>query len=102
MIVRMNFCHPDNIQYIRCPAKVGRNIDKLFWEFQAWMYDRNNDHGHWFPAGEDDNGEIIYGVSYGGIDFVNWLNNIRYARRKKKVATHLWTTKVPPRKKIRF
>ena len=44
MIVKVEFMYEEDAEYIRCFAKVGRNIRQLQREFDKWLYDRENNH----------------------------------------------------------
>ncbi|KON68718.1 hypothetical protein AKG34_07840 [Peribacillus butanolivorans] len=52
-------------------------------EFDKWLYDRENKHSYWEVAGEDEEGEKIFGVCFNGEAFVYWLNNVRFNKDKK-------------------
>ncbi|MGE7981928.1 hypothetical protein [Solibacillus sp. NPDC093137] len=99
MIIKVGFDYEDDMEYIKCPAKVGRKINQLQWGFWEWLYDRNNEHGYWFEEEED--GHINYGVSYRTDAFIYWLNNIKF-KKGKIVARLIETPKTQPKKAIRF
>ncbi|MBC9784978.1 hypothetical protein H1S01_10705 [Heliobacterium chlorum] len=67
-------------EYISCPAKVGRNINKLREEFLNWLYDRTIDHQFWMYR----NGQK-FGVCLRASAFVYWLNRRRYRRNVAKM-----------------
>ena len=99
MIVKVGFDYEDDIEYMICPAKVGRNIKRLQKEFWEWLYNRENNHPYWFKEEED--GNVIYGVSYRTDALIYWLNNVRFTKGKK-VARLIEVPKTPPKKAIRF
>lgn len=99
MIVKVGFDYEDDIEYMICPAKIGRNINRLQKEFWEWLYDRENQHPYWFEDEED--GIVTYGVSYRTDAFVYWLNNVRFTKGKK-VARLIEVPKTLPKKAIRF
>ncbi|MGE7183218.1 hypothetical protein ACQKKK_04265 [Peribacillus sp. NPDC006672] len=101
MIVKVEFMYEEDTEYISCLAKVGRNIHQLQREFDKWLYDRENKHSYWEVAGEDEEGEKIFGVCFNGKAFVYWLNNVRF-NKDKKVAKLIETPNKLPKKKIRF
>ena len=101
MIVKIEFCYETDTEYIRCPAKIGRNIRNLQRQFDKWIYDRNNKHPYGVIAHEDEEGNKIYGVCFNAEAFVYWLNQVRFVKRKKVVRIIDNPTK-PPKKKLRF
>ena len=101
MIVKVEFMYEEDTEYIRCPAKVGRNIRQLQREFDKWLYNRENNHPYWEVAHVDEEGNKFYGVCFDAEAFVYWLNNIRF-RERKKVARLLVTPNKTPKKKINF
>ena len=101
MIVKVEFMNEEDTEYIRCPAKVGRNIRQLQREFDKWLYDRENNHPYWEVALVNEEGNKFYGVCFDAEAFVYWLNNIRFGKRKK-VARLLVTPNKTPKKKINF
>ena len=42
MFVKVKFDYETNTQYIRCPAKIGRNVRKLQSQSDKWIYDAKN------------------------------------------------------------
>ena len=64
MIVKVEFMYEGDTEYIRCPAKVGRNIRQLQREFDKWLYNRENNHPYWEVAHVDEEGNKFYGVSF--------------------------------------
>ncbi|WP_049681562.1 hypothetical protein [Peribacillus loiseleuriae] len=101
MIVKVEFMYEEDNEYIRCPAKVGRNICQLQRDFDKWLYDGENNHPYWVVADEDEEGNKIYGVCFNAEAFVFWLNNVRF-NKGKKVAKLIETPNKPAKKKIRF
>ncbi|MEI2368907.1 hypothetical protein [Niallia circulans] len=101
MIVKIEFDYENDTEYIRCTAKVGRNIRKLQRQFDKWIYDRNNKHPYWELAHIDEEGYEIYGVCFDAEAFVYWLNHVKYVKRKK-VARLVEKPNEPPKKKLRF
>lgn len=101
MIVKIEFDYENDTEYIRCTAKVGRNIRKLQRQFDKWIYDRNNKHPYWELAHIDEEGNEIYGVCFDAEAFVYWLNHVKYVKRKK-VARLVEKPNKPPKKKLRF
>lgn len=101
MIVKIEFEYETDTEYMRCPAKVGRNIRYLQKEFDKWIYDRNNNHPYWEVAHVDQDGNEFYGVCFNAEAFVYWLNHVRFAKRKK-VATLIDVPTKLPKKKINF
>ena len=99
MIVKVRFEYEDDIEYMICPAKVGRNINRLQKEFFGWLYDRENQHPYWFEDEED--GNVTYGVSYRTDAFIYWLNKVKF-NKGKNVARLIEVPKIPPKKTIRF
>ncbi|WP_433747776.1 hypothetical protein [Falsibacillus pallidus] len=99
MIVKVDFDYEDDIEYMICPAKVGRNINRLQEEFWDWLFNRKNQHPYWCKYEKD--GNVIYGVSYRTDAFIYWLNNVRF-NRGKSVARLIKVPKSPPKKTIRF
>jgi len=101
MIVKVGFEYEDDIEYMICPTKVGRNIKRLQKDFFKWLYNRENNHPYWEVFEEDEEGNIIYGVCYRTDAFVYWLNNVRFTKGKK-VARLIEVPKTLPKKAIRF
>jgi hypothetical protein len=99
MIVEVRLCF--DIQYFRCPAKVGRNVRKLQKDFDRWLYDRESNHPYWEIAHEDEEGNKFYGVCFDAEAFVYWLNNVRF-KKGKRVAKLIETPNKSPKKKIGF
>ena len=99
MIVKVGFDYEDDIEYMICPAKVGRNIHRLQKEFWEWLFDRENQHPYWFEYEED--GNVTYGVSYRTDAFIYWLNKMKF-NKGKNVARLIEVPKTPPKKTIRF
>ncbi|WP_157052726.1 hypothetical protein [Priestia koreensis] len=95
----MEFRYED--EYMSCAAKGGRNIHQLQREFDQWIYDRGNDHPYWEIAYIDEEGNEGYGVSFSGEAFVNWLNNVKFSKRKK-VARLVSTVPSHYKKVLRF
>lgn len=101
MIVKVGFEYENDIEYMICPAKVGRNIKRLQRDFWIWLYDRENHHPYWEIHDQDEEGNPVYGVSYRTDAFVYWLNNVRFTKGKK-VARLIEVPKTLPKKTIRF
>lgn len=101
LIVKIEFGYETDTEYIRCPARVGRNIRKLQRQFDKWIYDRNNKHSYWIVTDEDEEGNNIYGVCFNAEAFVYWMNHIKYAKRKR-VARIIDNPVNSPKKKLRF
>ena len=99
MIVKVGFDSEDDIEYIICPAKVGRNINRLQEEFWNWLFDRQNQHPYWVEYEED--GNVTYIVSYRTDAFIFWLNKVKF-KKGKNVARLLEAPKTPPKKTIWF
>jgi hypothetical protein len=99
MIVKVGFEYEDDIEYMLCPPKVGRNIKRLQKEFWEWLYDRENQHPYWFADEED--GIVTYGVSYRTDAFIYWLNKVKF-NKGKNVARLIEVPKAVPKKAIRF
>ena len=99
MIVKVGFEYENDIEYMICPAKVGRNIKRLQKDFFKWLYNRENNHPYWFEEEED--GNVIYGVSYRTDAFIYWLNKVKF-NKGKNVARLIEVPKIPPKKTIRF
>jgi len=97
VIVKVGFDYEENIEYMICHAKVGRNIKQLQRDFWIWLYNRENQHPYWEIHYQDDEGNPVYGVSYGTEAFVYWLNNVRFTKRKK-VARLIAVPKTPFKK----
>ncbi|MED3625199.1 hypothetical protein [Neobacillus thermocopriae] len=97
MIVKVRFEYEEDIDYMVCPAKVGRNINQLQKDFFKWLYNRENNHPYWEVVEEDEEGNIIYGVCYGTDAFIYWLNKVRFTKGKS-VARVIEVPKVPPKK----
>ena len=101
MIVKIEFDYEADTEYIRCSARVGRNIRKLLRQFDKWIYDRNNKHPYWMVADEDEEGNKIYGVCFNAEAFVYWLNHVKYVKGKK-VARLIVNPVNLPKKRLRF
>ena len=101
MIVKIEFGYEIDTEYIRCPARVGRNIRKLQRQFDKWIYDRKNKHPYWMVADEEEEGNKIYGVCFNAEAFVYWLNQVKYAKRKQVAKLIDYPTNTP-KKKLRF
>jgi hypothetical protein len=101
MIVKVGFDYEDDLEYIKCSAKVGRNINQLQKDFFKWLYNRENNHPYWEVFGEDEEGNVIYGVCYRTDAFVYWLNKVRF-NKGKSVARLIENPNLPPKKTIRF
>ena len=101
MFVKVEFMYEEDTEYIRCPAKVGRNICQLQRDCDKWLYDGENKHPYWVVADEDEEGNKIYGVCFNAVAFVFWLNNVRF-NKGKNVAKLIETPNKPAKKKIRF
>ena len=101
MIVKVGFDYEDDIEYMICPTKVGRNIKRLQRDFWIWLYDRENHHPYWEIHYQDEEGNPVYGVSYRTDAFVYWLNKVRF-NKGKNVARLLEVPKTPPKKTIWF
>lgn len=99
MIVKVGFDYEEDVEYMVCPAKVGRNIKQLQREFWDWLFNRENQHPYWFEYEED--GNVTYGVSYRTDAFVYWLNKVRF-NKSKNVARLIEIPKTPPKKTIIF
>lgn len=99
MIVKVGFDSEDDLEYMVCPAKVGRDINRLQQEFWDWLFDRKNQHPYWFEYEED--GNIDYGVSYRTDAFIYWLNNVKF-NKGKNIARLIEDPKSLPKKTIRF
>ncbi|MDX8367312.1 hypothetical protein [Cytobacillus sp. IB215665] len=68
MIIEVDyFQHKD---YILVPVEVGENIDKIQDKFNAWIYDKNNDHKYWIYRNGIKDGLLINTEG-----LVYWLNN---------------------------
>ena len=89
------------IQYFRCPAKVGRKVRKLQRDFDKWLYNRDNNHPYWEVAHIDEEGNQLYGVSFDTEAFVYWLNNVRF-KKGKRIAKLIETPNKSPKKIISF
>ncbi|MER2107120.1 MAG: hypothetical protein ABS949_09285 [Solibacillus sp.] len=101
MIIAVKFEYECATAYMRCPAKVGRAIKRLQWDFFDWLYDRENPHQYWEIHDYDEAGNPVYGVSYGEDAFIYWLNQVRFTRGKR-VATIITAPKQPAKKTIHF
>jgi len=101
LFVKIEFEYEKDTVYIRCPAKVGRNIRQLQQDFFRWLYDRNNDHPFWVSFGVDEDGNEEFGLSYDEDAFIYWLNNVRF-NKGKKVAVQIKNPKFLPKKTISF
>ena len=99
--MKVEFMYEEDTEYIRCPAKVGRNIRQLQKDFDKWLYDRVNNHSYWVVAAEDEEGNKIYGVCFNTEAFVFWLNNVKF-KKGKKVAKLIETPNKLAKKKISF
>ncbi|MCL1696619.1 MULTISPECIES: hypothetical protein [unclassified Lysinibacillus] len=99
MIIKVGFDYEDDIEYMICPAKVGRNINRLQEEFWDWLFDRKNQHPYWFEEEED--GTVTYGVFYRTDAFVYWLNKVRF-NKGKNVARLIEVPKTLSKKTIWF
>ena len=58
------------IDIVLVPDEIAINLDKYQLAFDAWIYDKNNEHGHWILY----DGEKV-AVSFGTETFVDFLNN---------------------------
>ncbi|MBP0723851.1 hypothetical protein J5Y03_01475 [Bacillus sp. RG28] len=101
MIVKIEFTYEEDTVYIRCPAKVGRNIRQLQRDFDTWLYDRKNNHPYWTSFGVEEDGTECWGVSFNEEAFIYWLNNVRF-NKGKNVASLIKDSKVLPKKTINF
>jgi len=101
MIVTIDYGYETDAEYIRCSARVGRNIRKLQRQFDKWIYNRNNKHPYWVVAHIDEDGNEHYGVCCITEAFFYWLNHIKCAKRKQ-VARLIENPPNPPKKKLRF
>lgn len=79
MIVKIEFGRETDTEYIRCPARIGRNMQKLQSQFDKWIYNRNNKYPYWEYPHIDEEGNKIYGVCFNAEEFVYWLNEVRFA-----------------------
>ena len=99
MIVKVGFDYEDDIEYMICPAKVGRNIIDYKRNFgNGYMTERTNIL-YWFEYEED--GNVTYGVSYRTDAFIYWLNKVKF-NKGKNVARLIEVPKTPPKKTIKF
>ncbi|MGG3891775.1 hypothetical protein [Metabacillus fastidiosus] len=80
---------------------MGRNVRKLQRQFDQWIYDRNNKHPYWVVADEDEGGNKIYRVCFNAEAFMYWLNDVKFAKRKK-VARLIDRPANSRKKKLRF
>ena len=58
------------IDIVLVPDEIAIDLDKYQLAFDAWIYDKNNEHGHWILY----DGEKV-AVSFGTETFVDFLNN---------------------------
>ena len=99
MIVKVGFDYEDDIEYMICAAKVGRNINRLQEEFWNWLFDRKNQHPYWCEYEED--GNVTYIVSYRTDAFIYWLNKVKF-KKGKNVARLIEVPRTSPKKTIWF
>ncbi len=65
---------------IECPDYISSNIIDYVNRFDNWMYNKNNQHGHWTKDCFNNDG-----VCFGSEDFIDWLNNNVVQPTDKKV-----------------
>lgn len=66
---------------IECPDYISSNIIEYVNRFDSYLYDKNNQHGHWT---KDSFGNDA--VCFGSEDFVRWLNKNVIQPKDRKVS----------------